>query len=756
MSASGFTPIQLYRTSTAAATPSAGNLADGELAINLTDEKLYFKNASGVVKLLASNSGSLGSVTSVDASGSTTGLTFTGGPITSSGTLTLGGTLVVGNGGTGANTAAGARTNLGVPANDGTGATGTWGISVTGNAGTVTNGVYTTGNQTIGGLKTFSSTILLADGGFMFDSDGARDTGINWASDGVMNVRCNGVTVGQFNSTGFTGNAANVTGTVAVANGGTGATSLTSGYLLKGNGTSAVSSSVVYDTGTNVGIGTASPGAKFQIQQDQAAYSYFDYYNVTNGGGIVWRQIVRNLADTGTTSVDFAKLISSGFVINNNDTGAANFTAFGVGGSERMRITSAGNVGIGTSAPNAKLDVVGNVVMGAALTTGTGVSTGDVQVELGANRTGDGPCYIDWHSTAGTDFESRIVRNSGANGTMDILNTGTGGINLSNFGSAAITLATGGIDRMRVTSTGNVGIGTTSPQARLHVRPTTDVNLWTTNDSTTLRTIAINDGVSAYINWRRDANQHTFETNGSERVRFSQTGNVGIGTTSPAQRIHAATTAAPTGTTQSFLRLTGDSTFGADFGGGLIQGTGPIATISTVNAGTATERMRIDGSGNVGIGSTGGDYGLTWRLIVKNDQDATTLFGVTNNSTGPNASTQISKISGGANNYVSWRLSGAAGSQYDAFEYGTGVTSVRWNLGGSERVRIDSSGNVGINESAPDYKLDVNGTFGFAPGSSVTPVDNGDVVFELTNNTTLTIKAKGSDGVVRSATITLA
>ena len=38
MSQSGYTPIQLYRTTTASATPSAGNLAAGELAINLTDE----------------------------------------------------------------------------------------------------------------------------------------------------------------------------------------------------------------------------------------------------------------------------------------------------------------------------------------------------------------------------------------------------------------------------------------------------------------------------------------------------------------------------------------------------------------------------------------------------------------------------------------------------------------------------------------------------------------------------------------------
>ena len=104
MSQSGYTPIQLYRTTTAAATPTAGNLAAGELAINLTDEKLYFKNAGGTVKLLASTD-TLGTVTSVAASGGTTGLTFSGSPITTSGTLTLGGTLAVANGGTGTTTA---------------------------------------------------------------------------------------------------------------------------------------------------------------------------------------------------------------------------------------------------------------------------------------------------------------------------------------------------------------------------------------------------------------------------------------------------------------------------------------------------------------------------------------------------------------------------------------------------------------------------------------------------------------------------
>ena len=61
MAQAGFTPIQLYRTSTSAAAPSAGNLADGELAINInnSDMALYAKNASGTVTRLINNPASL-------------------------------------------------------------------------------------------------------------------------------------------------------------------------------------------------------------------------------------------------------------------------------------------------------------------------------------------------------------------------------------------------------------------------------------------------------------------------------------------------------------------------------------------------------------------------------------------------------------------------------------------------------------------------------------------------------------------------
>jgi hypothetical protein len=52
--------------------------------------------------------------------------------------------------------------------------------------------------------------------------------------------------------------------------------------------------------------------------------------------------------------------------------------------------------------------------------------------------------------------------------------------------------------------------------------------------------------------------------------------------------------------------------------------------------------------------------------------------------------------------------------------------------------------------------LTATGTVSFFPAASVTPTTNGQMTFELTSNTTLTIRVKGSDGTVRSAALTLA
>lgn len=62
MAQAGYTPIQIYYSTTASAAPTAGNLVSGELAINITDGKLYYKDNGGVVQLLASSGGASGDV----------------------------------------------------------------------------------------------------------------------------------------------------------------------------------------------------------------------------------------------------------------------------------------------------------------------------------------------------------------------------------------------------------------------------------------------------------------------------------------------------------------------------------------------------------------------------------------------------------------------------------------------------------------------------------------------------------------------
>jgi hypothetical protein len=249
MAQTGFTPIQLFRTTTAAAAPTAGTLADGELAINLTDEKLYFKNAAGTVKLLAANitpvaNGGTGVTTStgtgsVVLSNSPTLVTpALGTP--SSGTLTNAtglpivagttGTLSVARGGTGATTAAAARTGLGATT---LGAN----IFVIANPGAITFPRFNADN-TVSSLNAadFRTAIGAGSGAGSVTSVGGTGTVNGITLTGTVTSSGNLTLGGTLSGVSL---ATQVTGTLPVANGGTGATTLTANNVLLGNGTGA-------------------------------------------------------------------------------------------------------------------------------------------------------------------------------------------------------------------------------------------------------------------------------------------------------------------------------------------------------------------------------------------------------------------------------------------------------------------------------------------------------------------------------------
>jgi hypothetical protein len=213
------------------------------------------------------------------------------------------------------------------------------------------------------------------------------------------------------------------------------------------------------------------------------------------------------------------------------------------------------------------------------------------------------------------------------------------------------------------------------------------------------------------------------------------------------------------------------------------DGTGdPLRTaFQTVNTAiTAVNNAVVVGTGTTTFKDDGGDNGLN----VLSNGDVTFGPGAIffdyslNLLSAPYVASGLSAGSlrfGGGTHYTlgaTLILNGQTAGQASSTFFGSnGVTAIAidgtsrdvtfYNGGSTVGFTYDTSafantGAVGINETSPNYRLDVNGTFGFTPGASVTPVDIGDVVFEATSNTTFTVRLKGSDGVVRSGTITLA
>lgn len=212
MAQAGYTPIQLYYSATASAAPTAGNLAAGELALNTNDEKLYFKNSSGTVKLLASSAGASGSVTTVSvASANGFGGSVANATTTPAITLTTSVTGLLKGNGTGVSAAV-SGTDYAPP---------TSGTSIL-----YGNGSGGFSNVTIGSGISFAGGTLSATG------SGGTVTSVAFST---------GTTGLSVTGSPITGSGTiTLAGTLNVANGGTGSTTLTANNVLLGNGTSAL------------------------------------------------------------------------------------------------------------------------------------------------------------------------------------------------------------------------------------------------------------------------------------------------------------------------------------------------------------------------------------------------------------------------------------------------------------------------------------------------------------------------------------
>ena len=334
-----------------------------------------------------------------------------------------------------------------------------------------------------------------------------------------------------------------------------------------------------YIVGSNLGIGTASPARPLSVNSSQISARF-----------------TSSSADSQIEIID-----SSGTIVFGSSSGNAIVQA---GGAERVRIDSSGDLTIQGGRIYVKESDLGNNAVAITRDADEG--------------------YVQLFSSGSQTIEIRGNGNSYFNG-------------------------------------GNVGIGTSSPTEKLVVQ-----------DGKVLagHTNARGYGFHDLSNYTYTANtgRLSLVSNGAEAVSIDSSQNVGIGTTSPAVKLHVHATSG-----DGLIRITGDNIINS---GGTIKGfnNGLAFNVAASGGGSETEAIRIIGNGNVGIGTTSPSERLSVdgnAKIFKGDDARVTITDVGDSST-------ILLRSDGANTSI------GTSSNHD----------LQIHTNDSEKMRIDSSGFV--------------------------------------------------------------
>ena len=475
---------------------------------------------------------------------------------------------------------------------------------------------------------------------------------------------------------------------------------------------------IILNPSANVGIGTTSPhsllhvdGGDVKISSDSAT---------SNGDGKPAIFFSETTADEVTGQISYH---------GDDETGDDNFIGIGCAGStattpalmkeiHQMVVTAGGKVGIGTDSPFARLSILGNNI---------GVGVPVIRLQTG----GGGLLDI------GTSDQSV------ANPTWTF-KTGSG--EQLSFGDSSN-------EWMRIDSSGNVGIGTTSPNESLVVKGGTyaanqnggmAVQMGDTSGSHWQSSFKIKSDGSGNVRTTLDASTGAIGGQSQEVISINTAGNVGIGTTSPAQKLDISGNVAVRGTSPNiFFDETDTTDLNTSFNNS--SGVFGIFTANDANT-TGTKRFVIDHStGYVGVGNVT----PATALHVESGTDIVSTFHSTNagsyiNITDSNSGTYGALIGTIAdemifspNNAIAMRISA------------DGDVAIGGAVDNAEELRVYGSirtDNIGVNCSNSYSALDV---FSNSPQAGLFYTDSASgsyITFEDVNSTEVIPAAIGALG----------